>query len=142
MAETRLPFLPQSFEVGVEGPPYQVVIQPGTNAGQIDWPGTIAIPGTAGIGTFTSDPIPTGGMPHVAVSANLSTDGSLIVQPNLDAAGSIAAGAPTSIALTAGTLEVLDFTNSAIMGSVTISLINAGTVAGTLTDAMAILQAN
>lgn len=99
----------------------------------IDAPGTIA-----GSGTFTTDPIATGGMAHIAGSAELTQDGTLILGRYLDNAGSIAIGG-TTVAMSAGTLALFDVNDGKIFQSFDLAVINDGTVAGTLTNVAIVL---
>jgi hypothetical protein len=135
MAEVRLPFTPQSFDVAVQGPAYQAVVVVGTLAGEISWPATIAA-----AGTFTSGVIPTGGMTHVALGGTLTQTGSLEIQPYVDAAGNTPSGAASKVALAANTGSVLDVNVGVVMGSLTVSILNTGGAAGTLTNPVLVMQ--
>ncbi len=127
--EAKLPGFAVAADVAVEGPALQVAVP-------IAWPATIAASGT-----FTSGVVPTFGMPHVAVGATLSNAGTLIVQPYLDTAGAVAAGAATTQALTANTGAVLDLNSGKVMGSLTVEIVNGAASVGTLTNPIGVLQA-
>jgi hypothetical protein len=89
------------------------------------------VPGTiAASGTFTTGPLPAAGMKHLAGSAELTTTGSLVVQRFLDT-GTIGS---TSVAMTGGTIALFDINDGKVFQSYDISVINTGTVAGTLTN--------
>jgi hypothetical protein len=115
----------------VQGPAWQMQI----NTATINAPGTIAASGT-----FTSPVLGTYGNPHIAISAELSNAGTLSLQRYLDNAGSLAIGAATTLALTAGTLGVLDNLGTVIAQSFQFAVINGSAVAGTLTNVAAVLQ--
>jgi hypothetical protein len=92
------------------------------------------VPGTiAASGTFTTGPLPAAGMKHLAGSAELTTTGSLVVQRFLDT-GTIVSVGSTSVAMTGGTIALFDINDGKVFQSYDISVINTGTVAGTLTN--------
>ena len=127
--EAKLPGYSVAADVAVAGPALQIVAP-------ITWPATIAASGT-----FTSTVVPTFGMPHVAVGVTLSNAGTLTMQPYLDAAGTVPAGAATTQALVAATGAVLDVNSGKVMGSMTVEIINGAASVGTLTHPIAVLQA-
>jgi hypothetical protein len=117
--------------VVVQGPP-QTCSVPILNGGTVSMVGTITVPTTiAASGTFTSTVIPTGGMQHIAASAELTAAGTLSVQRFLDAGGVVPVGSASTVALTSGTLATLDNLGTILFQSVELSIINSGTTAAT-----------
>lgn len=136
--EVRVPFSSVAAEVAGDGPIYQYTITQGATSDA----GTLAPPATiAASGTFTSSVLPLAGMPHIAASAKLSTTGTISLQRYLDNLGSVVTGSAVTLALAAGTTGVIDSVSTLVVGSFTMSIINTGTVTGTLTVVNAILQA-
>lgn len=105
------------------GPPVQVYI-PLT--------GTGAPVFTAG----TSQVIPSGGYPRIAITVTSSVGGTLSVQRFLDAAGTIPQGAPVTLALTAATSGTLNIADLAPCQSFTVGVPSGAT----LTKAAVLLQ--
>lgn len=116
--------------VGTNDVVYNVPI---INGGTVTKAGSITTPATiAASGTFTSGVVPTYGMSHVAVSAQIDQVGSIVVQPYLDAAGTIPNGAPVTKALTASTLAVLDNVGTVVTQAITVAIVNGATVVANL----------
>ena len=123
------------FEIN-NGAVAPVVVEGGAYQYQVP----ITLPGSiAGSGTFTSPLLPSLGMPHIAVAAELTQTGSIVVDRFLDNAGSIALTAITQ-ALTANTLAILDNNDGKLFQSFTVGLVNTGTVAATPSDVIVVLQ--
>jgi hypothetical protein len=92
-------------------------------------------------GSSVSDVIPTNGFKIVAFGLTSSQAGSVSIQPYLDEAGTIAAAAPTTGTLVAGTPLVVAVTG-VTMSSLKITVTNSsGTTAANLTNVIVLLQA-
>ena len=141
--EVRALYQPVGIAVAIDGPALQIPIQSGTSAvagtlasmGVIDWPTTIA----AG-GTFTSPLLLTQGMTHWAIGGTLSQNGSVELQPYLDAAARTPNGAPMKAGITAGAAFVLDVNVGVVMQSAELSIINTSGSIGTLTNPLVVAQ--
>jgi hypothetical protein len=84
-------------------------------------------------GGFQSGVIPSDGFKTFAIGITSSEPGALNVQRFLDAAGTIAQGAVSTVALTAGTAAVLNITDGLISRSFTLGVTNTGGAAATVT---------
>lgn len=116
--------------VSVPGPAWLAQIPAAT----IDAPGTIAAPGTAGVGTITLGPFNVGGLVHLAGSAQMTNAGTLIINRYLLNDGSLAIAAGTTVAMTGGTLAVFDVNDGKVFQSFSETIINGGSTAATLSN--------
>lgn len=102
---------------------------------------TVTVPGTiASLGTFTSPLLPSGGCGHLALGVNLSNAGTVLVHRYLDNAGSVEIGAALTLALTGGTLAVLDNNDGKAFASEKVVIINGVASVGTLAAFAMLIQ--
>lgn len=103
----------------------------------------ITQPGTIGNkGTYTSDPISTYGMPHVAVVATIDQAGTLSLQRYVDLAATITAGSAVTASMTGSTMATIDNLGTVISQSAKVSIINGATAAATISGLAVVLAAS
>ena len=105
----------------LQGPPI-------TSSVAVTAPGTIAASGTIDLGLQ-----PAYGMPHLALSAELTNAGTVVVTRFLDGGGVVQVGS-TAIAMTAGTIALGDINDGKVFQSFDVKIVNGGTTAATLTN--------
>ena len=109
-----------SVAATVDGTKTAVTVSDSTQpTGQVTLPATIPASGT-----WTSGALPTYGMDHVAASAQIDQAGTLSVQRYLDAGGTLAQGSPTTAAMSANTLAIVDNLGTVVAQSFKVSVIN------------------
>ncbi len=99
---------------------------------------TGAVPAT---GNWTSSAIPADGFVNVSIGLTSSQAGLIVFQRYLDQAGTIAQGAPITVALAAGVAAVLNATDQLIFRSFTLEVTNSGGSAATITNFAFLLMA-
>lgn len=130
-----------SAGVSLNGGALQIFLQTGT----VDATGQVGIGLTGTVdasGTLTSDLFVNNGLTNFAFGAKLTQAGTLLIQRYLDAEGTIVQGAAVTQALTANTAGVLNLSDTKPWASGRVSIINGGTVAGTLSLLGGLLQAS
>lgn len=100
-------------------------------------PGTIAATGTYDAGLTLSD-----GYKALAVGAEISQAGSIVVQRYIDRAGQVPQGTPSTVPLTANTIAVVNITDDLPFASFDVQIVNSGSVAATLSNFAILMNAN